>query len=260
MESFPRYLHIVRKRGKQPYWTPVAPLHRIVSYPLSYLYTALGLTPLAVTLLGLLIALAGFTLMALRPAGGGALWAGLALVNLGVIHDACDGEVARYRIHHRRQDPATSRVGIFADFWAYAVVVQALLPLSLGLFAWRRGAAYGPHAALLGAAAAFLLLAAYVAGFARQAYWPRHGGGVTTESLSLAQGGPAWLRLARKAYFYAFETAMFTTHATVVVVVWVRTGGNPLWASGYVLAVGGALALAFLAGLVQTFRGFDREP
>ena len=53
MEGFAAYVRIVRKRGPQPYWTPVAPLHRLVSYPLSYLYAAAGLTTAAVTLLGL---------------------------------------------------------------------------------------------------------------------------------------------------------------------------------------------------------------
>ncbi|MEA3136916.1 MAG: hypothetical protein QOC71_1197, partial [Thermoplasmata archaeon] len=63
MEGFGAYLGIVRKRGPQPFWTPVAPLHRVVSYPLSYVYVALGLTPLAVTLLGLAVALAGAVLV-----------------------------------------------------------------------------------------------------------------------------------------------------------------------------------------------------
>lgn len=258
MESFPAYLRIVRKRGPEPYWTPVAPVHRLVSYFLSYVYCLLGLTPLAVTLWGLALALAGFALAAALPFGGAWFWAGLALVNLGVVHDACDGEVARYRIHHQQQSPATYRVGMFADFWAFAVVVQALLPALLGFLAWRRGASAGPLAFGLGLAAAFLLQSAYVAGFARKAYWPNHGKGPEEESLSLAAGGPAWLRLARKAYFYAFETAMFTTHATVLLAAWTWAGATPWWAVAYVLAVTSALALAFVAGIAQTLRGFDR--
>ncbi|MCA1812028.1 MAG: hypothetical protein LC623_08475 [Halobacteriales archaeon] len=258
MESFPRYVGIVRKRGPQPYWTPVAPLHRVVSFPLSYLYVALRLTPLTVTLLGLLLALPGFALLAFWPLGGTPFWAGLALLNLGVVHDACDGEVARYRIHHRLQDPATSRVGIFADFWAFTIVVQALLPAALGFIAWRRGTDLGLLGLGLGLAAAFLLHSAYVAGFARQAFWPGRGRGPHEESLSLAAGGPGWLRLARRAYFYTFETAMFTTHATLVLAAWTLAGGNPAWAVAYVLAVTAAIALAFLVGLAQTLRGFDR--
>lgn len=259
MESFPRYVALVRKRGPQPYWTPVAPLHRVFSFPLSYLYAAAGLTPLAVTLAGLLVALAGFALLWSFPLGGTPFWLGLALVNLGVIHDACDGEVARYRIHHKRQSTATYRVGIFADFWAFAVVVQALLPFTLGYLLWARGHAWGGWALALGAAAAFLLQSAYVAGFARKAYWPGRGKGFEEESLSLAAGGPLLLRVARKLYFWAFETAMFTTHATVVAALWTLAGGTPWWAAAYALAVAAAVALAFLAGTVQTLRRFDAE-
>jgi hypothetical protein len=258
MESFPAYLRITRKRGPEPYWTPVAPVHRLVSYFFSYTYCALGLAPLAVTLWGLALALAGFALVAMHPLGGAWLWVGLGLVNLGVIHDACDGEVARYRLHHRLQSTATYRVGMFADFWAFAVVVQALLPVMLGFLAWRRGAPTGALSLGLGLAAAFLLQSAYVVGFARQAYWPGRGKGPAEESLSLAEGGPAWLRVARKAYFYCFETAMFTTHATLVVVAWTLVGGTPVWAAAYALAVACALALAFLAGILQGLRGFDR--
>lgn len=259
MESFPRYVGIVRKRGPQPYWTPVAPFHRVFSFPLSYLYCAARLTPLAVTLFGLLLALVGFALLALHPLGGAGFWAGLVLVNLGVIHDACDGEVARYRIHHRLQSPATYRVGIFADFWAFTVVVQSLLPPALGFVAWRRGAPAGGIAFGLGLAAALTLQSAYVAGFARHAYWPGRAGSPTEGSLSLASGGPGWFRLARRAYFYSFETAMFTTHATVILAAWTLAGGNPPWAVAYALLVGACITLAFLAGLVQTLGAFDRE-
>ena len=259
MESFARYVGIVRKRGPQPYWTPVAPLHRVFSFALSYLYVALRMTPFAVTLLGLVVALAGFALLALYPHGGAWFWVGIGLVNLGVIHDACDGEVARYRIRHRLQDPKTSRVGIFADFWAYAIVVQALWPLALGFVAWQRGAPAGEWLAVLGLAAAFLLQSSYIAGFARKAYWPTRGKGVMEDSLSLAEGGGGLLRIARRTYFYTFETAMFTTHASLLLVAWTLVGDNPPWAWAYVLAVVGALGLAFLVGLVQTLRHFDRE-
>lgn len=258
MESFPAYVRLTRKRGPEPYWTPVAPVHRLFSYAFSYVYCALGLTPLAVTLWGLAIALSGFALVATHPFGDGWFWAGLALLNLGVIHDACDGEVARYRIHHGRQSPATYRVGMFADFWAFAVVAQSLLPAMLGWLAWSRGAPLGGPALGLGLAAAFLLQSAYVVGFARQAYWPGRGKGPEEESLSLATGGPRWLRASRKAYFYCFETAMFTTHATLVLAAWTLAGGAPAWAAAYVLAVAAILALAFLAGILQSLRSFDK--
>jgi hypothetical protein len=70
--------------------------------------------------------------------------------------------VARYRLHHKLQSTATYRVGIFADFWAFAVVVQGLIPALLGWLAWRRGAPYGEWALGLGVAAAFLLQTAYL--------------------------------------------------------------------------------------------------
>lgn len=256
VESFPAYVRLVRKRGPQPYWTPVAPVHRLVSYPLSYLYVRLGLTPLAVTLWGLVLALAGLALLAWAPfEPGWPLWTGLALLNLGVIHDACDGEVARYRLHHRLQSTATYRVGIFVDFWAFAVVVQSLLPLTLAWLAHGQGA---PGWLLpLGGAATVLLLAAYVAGFARAAYWPNATPNPADASLSLAAGGPGWLRIARKAYFWGFETALFTTHATLVVAAWAWRGGLPVWALAYVVAVAGILALAFLVATVSTLRQFD---
>lgn len=257
MEGFAAYLRIVRKRGPQPYWTPVAPLHRIVSYPLSYLYTAAGLTPLAVTLIGLEVALVGIALLLAMPVGDPFWYTGLALVNLGVIHDACDGEVARYRIHHKRQSPATSRVGIFADFWAYAILVQALLPFTLGFVAWRAG--YPAWLAFLGGASAFTLLASYVAAYAQRAYWPPQSGdrGLHEESLSLAAGSKGLMHVAQRVYFYLFETAMFTFHATVVFVAWALVGGRPWWVFAYCAFVGAALLLAFLVGTVRTLRGFD---
>jgi hypothetical protein len=254
VEGFPAYVRLVRKRGPQPYWTPVAPLHRLVSYALSWGYCAAGLTPLAVTMLGLLSALAGVALLLFLPVGAGGWYLGLALVNLGVIHDACDGEVARWRIHHGLQTPKTYRVGIFADFWAYAIVVQALLPLTLGLVAWRAGQPW--WLAALGAAAAFALLASYVAGFAQRAYWPS-GKGLEMESLSLAAGSKGLLWLAQRVYFYLFETAMFTTHATVALVVWSLGPRDALWLTGYVAFVGAALLLAFLVAIVRTLRSFD---
>lgn len=256
MEGFPAYLRIVRKRGPQPFWTPVAPLHRLVSYPLSWLYCAAGLLPLAVTLLGLLVALVGVALLLLSPLGDWGFYTGIALLNLGVIHDACDGEVARYRIHRRLQDPATYRVGMMADFWAFAVLTQALLPLTLGLVAWRNGFPW--WTAALGAAAAFVLLASYVAGFARAAYWPELRSKVREESFSLAAGAGPLLRIAQRAYFYTFETAMFTFHASIALVAWAIAGGTPLWALAYVTSAAGAILGAFLVATARTLATFDQ--
>ena len=256
MEGFGDYLRIVRKRGPQPFWTPVAPLHRIFSYPLSWVYCSVGLTPLAVTLVGLYVALVGAVLLVVGPLGSWSFCLGIVLLNLGVVHDACDGEVARYRIHKSLQDPLHYRVGMFADFWAFAVLVQALLPLTLGLVAWRNGFPWWTTA--LGAAAAFVLLGSYVAAFARSAYWPEMRSKVREESMSLAAGGGPILKVAQKAYFYVFETAMFTFHASVVLVAWSIVGGSPTWVLAYVAFVGAALLGAFLVGTVQALRTFDQ--
>jgi hypothetical protein len=256
MEGFGAYLAIVRKRGPQPFWTPIAPVHRLVSYPLSYLYVGLGLTPLAVTLVGLAIALAGAILTMGLPLGSPGFFVGVALLNLGIIHDACDGEVARYRLHRGLQDTRTYRVGMFADFWAFAVLLQALLPVILGIVAWRGGFPWWPAA--LGAAAAFTLLASYVAGFARSAYWPELRSSVREESFSFASGGGPLLRAARRGYFWVFETAMFTFHASVVLVAWSLVGGKPLWVLGYVAFVGCSLLAAFLVATAKTLRTFDQ--
>ncbi|HJQ93614.1 MAG TPA: hypothetical protein VJ874_04940 [Candidatus Thermoplasmatota archaeon] len=256
MEGFGAYLGIVRKRGPQPFWTPVAPLHRIVSYPLSYLYVSLGLAPLAVTLLGLAVALAGAVLVMGAALGSAAFYVGVALLNLGIIHDACDGEVARYRLRKGLQEARTYRVGMFADFWAFAVLFQALLPVVLGVAAWRGGFPWWLPA--LGAAAAFTLLGSYVAGFARSAYWPELRSTVREESFSFASGGGPLLRAARRLYFWVFETAMFTFHASVVLVAWSIVGGEPIWVLAYVAFVGTALLAAFLVATLQTLRTFDR--
>jgi hypothetical protein len=256
VEGFGAYLGIVRKRGPQPFWTPVAPLHRVVSYPLSYLYVGLGLAPLAVTLFGFAIALGGAVLVMGLPVGSAGFYVGVGLLNLGIIHDACDGEVARYRLHKGLQDTRSYRVGMFADFWAFAVLFQALLPVVLGVAAWRGGFPWWLPA--LGAAAAFLLLASYVAGFARSAYWPESRSAVRDESFSFAAGGGPLLRAARRLYFWMFETAMFTFHASLVLVAWALLGGNPPWVLAYVAFVGAALFGAFLVATVQTLRTFDR--
>jgi hypothetical protein len=257
VEGFGAYLRIVRKRGPQPFWTPVAPLHRVFSYPLSYLYVCLGLAPLTVTLFGLAIGLAGAVLVMGSPVGTVAFVVGVGLLNLGIIHDACDGEVARYRLHKGLQETRTYRVGMFADFWAFAVLFQAVLPVVLGVAAWRGGFPW--WLAALGASAAFALLASYVAAFARSAYWPELRSTVREESFSFASGGGPLLRAARRLYFWVFETAMFTFHASLVLVAWsLGGGGTPVWVMAYVAFVGAALLAAFVVATAQTLRTFDR--
>lgn len=256
MEGFGAYLRIVRKRGPQPFWTPVAPLHRVVSYPLSWMYCAAGLTPLSVTLLGFAMAIAGALLVMASPLASGAFYLGVALLNLGIIHDACDGEVARYRIHRGLQDTQRYRVGMMADFWAFAVLTQALVPLTLGIAAWRNGFPW--WLAALGAAAAFTLLASYVAGFARAAYWPELRSTVREESFSFAAGGGPLMRFAQRTYFSAFETAMFTFHASLLLVAWALVGGTPWWAMAYVAFAGAAILGAFLVATARTLATFDQ--
>lgn len=258
MESFPAYVRLVRKRGPQPFWTPVAPLHRVFSYPLSYLYVALGLTPLTVTFVGLLMGLVGIGLVLVWPVWDPLLWWGIALLNLGVIHDACDGEVARYRLHHDLQSTKTYRVGMFADFWAFAIVVQGLIPALLGLYAFLADAHWGFAAA--GVAAGYLLLASYVVGFAKSAYWPGARNEVVDESFSFAPNANWLLRVAQRVYFNLFETAMFTTHASLVLLAWAYVGGTPWWALVYVGFVVAALSGAFLVATFLAFRDFDRAP
>ncbi len=256
MEGFGAYVGIVRKRGPQPFWTPVAPLHRLVSYPLSYLYVSLGLTPLSVTLFGLALALAGGALVMGTALGSAPFYVGVALLNLGIIHDACDGEVARYRLRKGLQDTRFYRVGMFADFWAFAVLLQAILPVVLAVSAWRGG--FPAWLIVLAGAAAFTLMASYVAGFAKAAYWPELRSTVREESFSFASGGGPLLRAARKLYFWVFETAMFTFHASVVLVAWSIVGGRPDWVFAYVAFVAVALLGAFLVATATTLRGFDR--
>jgi hypothetical protein len=256
VDGFAAYLRIVRKRGPQPFWTPVAPLHRLVSYPLSWVYSATGLTPLAVTLLGLAIALDGAVLVMVSPLRSWPFLLGVAFLNLGSIHDACDGEVARWRIHHGLQDPARSRVGIMADFWAFAVLLQATLPLALGFAAWRNGFPW--WLAALGGAAAFTLLASYVAGFARAAYWPELRSAVREESFSFASGAGPLMRFAQRVYFNLFETAMLTFHLSVVLVAWRIVGGTPWWVLLYALFVTASLLAAFLVATARTLATFDQ--
>jgi phosphatidylglycerophosphate synthase len=231
-------------------------LHRVVSYPLSWLYCAAGLSPLAVTLLGLALAVAGAVLVLGTSLASVEWYLGLALLNLGVVHDACDGEVARYRLHKGLQDTRTYRVGMFADFWAFAILVQALLPFTVAFAAWRGGFPW--WLPVLAAAGGLVLLASYVAGFARSAYWPELRSTVREESFSFAAGGGRLLRLARKAYFQVFETAMFAFHATVVLVAWSLVGGRPWWMLGYAAFVAGGVLVAFLVATARTLATFDR--
>lgn len=256
MDGFRRYVELARKRGPDPYWTPFVPLHRLFSFPLSWLYAAIGLTPLAVTLWGLFLFLAGAALV-LTDLSPGLFVAGLVLVKLGNLQDYCDGELARWRIAKGLQSPKTARVGIFADIWAYTVVMHALLPVLLAAYAVRQGAS--DWWLLAGALVAVLVPSSYVVGFGRSAYWPERAPDLLKDSPTLADGAPAPIRFARAAYFQVFETNVFSLHAVVVLAFWHHAGGNPAWALAYLAAVLAFLALAFLAAHVLALRAFDRE-
>ena len=257
MDGFRRYVELARKRGPDPYWTPVVPLHRLVSYPLSWLYAALGLTPFAVTMWGLLLFVVGAGLV-LTDLSWPLFLAGLVLVKLGNLHDYCDGELARWRIAKGLQSPAKTRVGIFADIWAYTIVLHAALPVVLAAFAVHQGA--DPWWLVAGAAVAILVVSSYTVGFGQAAYWPQRAPDLLKDSPSLATGAWGPVRLARAAYFQLFETNVFSVHACVVLAVWRHQGGFPLWAQAYVAGVLAVLALAFLTAHVLALRAFDREP
>lgn len=274
MVGFRDYRSLAQKRGPDPYWTPVVPLHRAVSFPLSWLYANLGVKPLSITFLGLALVLAGGGLILWQPHWGPALWVGLAALKLGVVHDYCDGEVARYRIAKGLQSPRTHRVGIFADIWVYTVLVQGLMPTLLGAYAWRMG--QSPLWLAAGFAATLTLVSSYVVAFGQAAYWPERAPDLTKASPSHATGATGLLASLQKAYFQLFETAVFTTHLALALAVWAwqtrpsldaanaaaapAVPSNPPWALGYAAACIAALGLAFVIAHVRTLRGFDRHP
>lgn len=259
MESFWSYREKARKKGPDPYWTPVVPLHRLVSFPLSYLYASLGIPPLAITFLGLVLVVAGAAVLLWQPTHVLGLVAGVVLLKLGVVHDYCDGEVARYRIAKGIQSPRFQRVGIFADIWVFTVLVQAMMPALLGLFAWRVGAPGGLWWAWAGIATAFILISSYVVGFGKAAYWPNRAPDYTRQSPTFTSGAAGPLKWAQTVYFQLFETAVFTTHLCVVLVLWGLAKSNPTWVLAYAAACIGILALAFLVAHVRALATFDAE-
>ncbi len=253
MDGFRAYLSRARKTGPDPYWVVLTPVHRLFSYPLSYLYASAGVTPFAVSLVGLAFTLAAVPLITLGS--GLVLYLGLAAMKLASLHDYCDGEVARDRIKRGVQSASVTRVGMFADIWVFTVVLQGLLPLMVGVYAWRHGAP-GYHA-VLGVAAAFTLASGYVVQFGKSAYWPQRAPDLTRSSPSLA-GDAGLLAAARKVYYHLFEMSTLSTHAAVVLAVWEVQGGTPVWGVAYSLIVSGATLLAFLVGHVTALRSFDR--
>ena len=253
MDGFRAYLSRARKKGPDPYWVLLTPVHRLFSLPLSYLYASAGVTPFAVSLVGLAFTVAAVPLVLLGS--GGWVFAGVAALKLASLHDYCDGEVARDRIARGLQSPKTTRVGMFADIWVYTVVLQGLLPTVVGVYAWRHGAP-GHHAAL-GVAAALVLFSAYVVQFGRSAYWPQRAPDLTKSSPTMASKG--LLGLARRVYYQLFEMSTLSTHAAVVLVLWELRGGTPWWGVAYSLLVSGVTLAAFLVGHLVALRGFDRD-
>lgn len=253
MDGFGAFLARARKTGPDPYWVLLTPVHRLFSYPLSYLYAAAGMTPFQVSLIGLAFTLASAPLVAFG--GGIALYAGVLFLKLASLHDYCDGEVARDRIRRGVQSPSVTRVGMFADIWVFTVILQGLIPLMVGVYAWRHGAP-GYHA-VLGVAAALVLTSGYVVQFGRSAYWPQRAPDLTRASPSLAGDG-GLLGTARKAYYQLFEMSTLSTHAAVALVVWEVQGGTPWWALAYSLVVSCVTLAAFLVGHVVALRAFDR--
>ncbi|MHB8634736.1 MAG: hypothetical protein ACYDBQ_12380 [Thermoplasmatota archaeon] len=254
--GFWEYRSLARKRGPDPFWTPVVPLHRLVSFPLSYLYAGLGFLPLGITFLGLALFLGGAATIVAWPHAGWGLWAGLVLLKLGVVHDYCDGEVARWRIAKGRQSPRLNRVGIFADIWAYTVIVQGLMPLLLGVYAWRMGGSV--LWLLAGMGVSMTLVSSYVVAFGQAAYWPERAPDFTKSSPTFTAGSTGLLKWLQQVYFQLFETAVFTTHATIVIVFWALAGGFPPWAQAYVAFCLVALGAAFLIAHARAFSRFDR--
>lgn len=252
MDGFRAYLGRARKKGPDPYWVVLTPVHRLFSYPLSYLYASAGVTPVAVSMVGLLLTLASVPLVLLGS--GGVVIAGVVALKLASLHDYCDGEVARDRIARGVQSAQVTRVGMFADIWVFTVVLQGLLPLIVGVYAWRHGAP--AYHAVLGVAAALVLCSAYVVQFGKSAYWPQRAPDLTKSSPSMASGGV--LDAARKVYYQIFEMSTLSTHAAVVLVLWEIQGGTPLWGIVYSLVVSGVTLAAMLVGHVAALRGFDR--
>lgn len=253
MDGFAAFVQRARKKGPDPYWVILTPIHRLFSFPLSYLYASAGVTPYAVSLVGLALTLASVPTILLGS--GVVLYAGLALVKLASLHDYCDGEVARDRIARGVQSPQVTRIGMFADIWVYTVVLQGLLPLLIGVYAWRHGAP--AYHAVLGITATLVLFSAYVVQFGRSAYWPQRAPDLTRSSPSLG-GDTGLLGAARKVYYQLFEMSTLSTHAVVVLAIWEYQGGTPWWALAYSLVVSGTTLLAFLVGHVVSLRAFDR--
>lgn len=252
MDGFGAFVERARKKGPDPYWVILTPVHRLFSYPLSYLYAGTGITPFAVSLVGLAFTIASVPLILLGS--GLFVFLGIAALKLASLHDYCDGEVARDRIRRGVQSPNVTRIGMFADIWVFTIVLQGLLPLIVGVYAWRQGAP-GYHA-VLGIAAALVLFSAYSVQFGRSAYWPQRAPDLTKSSPSMAQGG--LLDAARKVYYQLFEMSTLSTHAAIVLAVWELQGGTPVWGVAYSLVVSGVTLAAFLVGHIVGLRAFDR--
>jgi phosphatidylglycerophosphate synthase len=124
-------------------------LNRRLSRPLTLLLARTRLEPNHVSVLGILLGLAGAALVACR--GYAAPLAGLLLIQAASVLDCCDGELARLRL-------CESTLGHWLDI-AGDTVTHAALFAAIGIVAWREGLASAPTLALLLVAGVILTFA-----------------------------------------------------------------------------------------------------
>jgi phosphatidylglycerophosphate synthase len=120
------------KRRANGWWDRLA--LRPLSYPLTWLALACGLSPNAVTWISVFFVLAGGVLLAL--AGGVSQWIGLGGLFIFSILDAVDGNMARTL---KKPNPWGSWTDAAGGYIAYTATL-----LALGIAAERAGNFYGP--------------------------------------------------------------------------------------------------------------------
>jgi phosphatidylglycerophosphate synthase len=120
------------RRKTNGYWDRLAV--RPVSYPLTWLALACGLSPNAVTWIGVCFVLAGAALFAL--AEGAWQWVGVGALFVFCVLDAVDGNMARTL---KKPNPWGSWTDATGGYIAYTVTL-----LALGLAAERGGSFRGP--------------------------------------------------------------------------------------------------------------------
>jgi len=114
-------------------------LNRRLSRPLTLLLARTGLAPNHVSVLSILLGLAGAALVACR--GYAAPLAGLLVIQAASVLDCCDGELARLRL---RESVAGHWLDIVGD-----TITHAALFVAIGVVVWREGLASAPTLAWL---------------------------------------------------------------------------------------------------------------